>query len=399
MRRTLHSLATLGGLCIVMTSSPAAAPTYPRTERDKVVETQFGEKVADPYRWLENDVRTDPKVRDWVTAENAVTDAYLAKLPGRATIKSRLSALWNYERFGVPEKAGRNYFYARNTGLQNQAVLYVRTGLDGTPRALLDPNTWAKDGATALAEWTPAHDGTRLAYSIQDGGTDWRTIRILDVATSKLSSDEIKWAKFTNIAWARDGSGIFYSRFAEPAKGKEFQALNENQQVYFHALGTPQADDKLIYATPARPLLNHTAEVSDDGAWLVLYASEGTDDRYEVTLLDLRKAGAKPFTLIAGLEHNWSLAGAKGDTLYFITNKDAPLQKIVAIDAAHPHGRTARDRAAGGIDHRQCVAGGRCAAGVVPGRCEERGASLCAGWQVAGHGAVAGPRLHRRLQR
>ncbi len=158
-------------------------------------------------------------------------------------IKSRLSALWNYERFGVPEKAGRNYFYARNSGLQNQAVLYVRTGLDGKPRALLDPNTWAKDGATALAEWTPAHDGTRLAYSIQDGGTDWRTIRVLDVASAKLLSDEIKWAKFSNIAWARDGSGLFYSRFAEPAKGKEFQALNENQQLYFHRLGTAQAQD------------------------------------------------------------------------------------------------------------------------------------------------------------
>ncbi len=171
---------------------------------------------------------------------------------------------------------------------------------------------------------------------IQDGGTDWRTVRVLDVASSKLLPDEIRWAKFTNIAWARDGSGIFYSRFAEPQKGQEFQALNENQQVYFHVLGKAQAEDTLIYATPARPLLNHTAEVTDDGAWLVVYSSEGTDDRYEVTLLDLRKAGAKPFTLIAGLEHNWSLAGAKGDTLYFITNRDAPLQKIVAIDAAHP---------------------------------------------------------------
>jgi prolyl oligopeptidase len=275
-------------------------------------------------------------VRDWVTAENKVTDAYLDTLPGRATLKKRLSALWNYERFGVPEKAGSNYFYARNSGLQNQAVLFVRTGLDGKPRQLIDPNPWAKDGATALAEWIPAHDGTKLAYAIQDGGTDWRTIRVLDVATAKPLNDEIKWAKFTNIAWARDGSGIFYSRFAQPAKGKEFQALNENQQLYFHRLGTAQSTDQLIYATPDRPLLNHTAEVSDDGAWLVIYTSEGTDDRYEVTLLDLRKSGAKPVTMIKGLEHNWVLAGARADTLYFITNKDAPLQKIVAVDAAHP---------------------------------------------------------------
>jgi prolyl oligopeptidase len=310
--------------------------TYPQAERGAVVEEHFGEQIADPYRWLENDVRTDQKVRDWVTAENQVTDAYLATLPGRDAIHKRLSQLWDFERFGVPEKAGRNYFYSHNTGLQNQAVLFVREGLTGTPRELIDPNTWAKDGATALAEWQPSHDGTKLGYAIQDGGTDWRTIRVLDVATAKPLPDEIKWAKFSNIAWKRDGSGIFYSRFAEPKQVDVYQALNENQQVYFHRLGTPQAADQLIYATPDRPKLNHSAEVSDDGAWLVIYSSEGTDDRYEVTLLDLRKSGAKPFTLVKGLEHNWALAGSRGDTLYFVTNKDAPLQKLVAIDAAHP---------------------------------------------------------------
>ena len=326
-----------GGLCMLISSSGlAAALVYPPTERGPVVERQFGENIADPYRWLENDVRTDPRVRDWVTAENKVTDAYLATLPARAAIGTRLSALWNYERFGVPEKAGSNYFYTHNTGLQNQAVLFVRNGLDGAPRQLLDPNTWAKDGATALAEWMPAHDGTKLAYAIQDGGTDWRTIRVLDVAGARPLPDEILWVKFSDIAWAHDGSGIFYSRFAEPQQGRQYQALNENQQVRFHRLGSAQSADKLIYATPDRPLLNHTAEVSDDGAWLVIYSSEGTDDRYEVTLLDLRKPGARPFTLIKGLDYNWALAGGKGDTLYFLTNKDAPLQKIVAIDAAHP---------------------------------------------------------------
>jgi len=324
---------------LITATAMAATPfTYPKTERGRVSEAQFGQSVPDPYRWLENDVRTDAKVRDWVTAQNKVTDAYLATLPGRAALKKRLSALWNYERFGVPDKAGRNHFYARNSGLQNQAVLYVRTGLDGKPRQLIDPNPWAKDGATALAEWVPAHDGTRLAYSIQDGGTDWRTIRVLDVATGKALADEIKWAKFTNIAWARDGSGIFYSRFAAPKKGEEFQALNENQQLYFHRLGTAQAADKLIYATPDRPLLNHTAEVSDDGAWLVIYSSEGTDDRYEITLADLRRPAEKPFTLIKGLEHNWGLVGTRGNTLYFLTNKDAPLQRIVAVDAIAPAG-------------------------------------------------------------
>ncbi|HTP40094.1 MAG TPA: prolyl oligopeptidase family serine peptidase [Steroidobacteraceae bacterium] len=321
---------------LITSSGMAASLNYPRTARDAIVEQQFGEAIADPYRWLENDVRTDAKVRDWVSAENTVTDAYLATLPGREAIRQRLSALWNYERFGVPEKAGSNYFYTHNSGLQNQAVLFVRAGLAGKPRQLLDPNTWAKDGATALAEWMPAHDGNRLAYSIQDGGTDWRTIRVLDVATGRTLPDEIRWAKFTNIAWAHDGSGIFYSRFAEPTQGQQYQALNENQQVYFHRLGTPQAQDRLVYATQDRPLLNHTAEVTDDGSWLVIYSSQGTDDRYEVTLLDLRHRNAVPFTLIKGLDYNWALAGAKGDQLYFLTNKNAPLQRIVAIDAAHP---------------------------------------------------------------
>jgi len=309
---------------------------YPVTGRGPVVESQFGEAIADPYRWLEDDVRTDQKVQDWVTAENAVTDAYLATLPGRDAIRQRLSKLWDYERFGVPEKAGDNYFYSHNTGLQNQSILFVRNGLDGAPRQLIDPNAWAKDGATALAEWMPSHDGTQLAYTIQDGGTDWRTIHVLDVASGRPLADEIKWAKFTNISWARDGSGFYYSRFEAPAEGLQFQSLNENQRLYFHRIGSPQSDDRLIYATPDRPKLRHWGEVTDDGAWLVIYTLEGTDDRYELTLLDPGKPGARPFTLIKGLEHNWQLVGSRGDTLYFITNKDASRQKIVAIDAMRP---------------------------------------------------------------
>jgi prolyl oligopeptidase len=334
--QSMYRLLVIALSVFVTSCGKTPSLKYPATARGPVVETLFGEAIADPYRWLENDVRNDQQVQDWVTAENAVTDAYLATLPGREAIRERLSKLWNYERFGVPEKAGKNYFYAHNTGLQNQSVLFVRTGLDGMPRQLIDPNTWAKDGATALAEWMPSHDGTRLAYAIQDGGTDWRTIRVLDVATGEPLADEIKWAKFSNIAWARDGSGIYYSRFAEPAEGLQFQSLNENQQLYFHRIGTAQSDDRLIHATPDQPLLGHSADVTDDGAWLVIYTYQGTDDRYEVTLLDLRHRDARPVKVIRGLEHNWVLAGSHGDTLYFITNKDAPRQKIVAIDAARP---------------------------------------------------------------
>lgn len=324
-------------LLMILSCSPAAPPLhYPPTSQQPVVEQHFGLTITDPFRWLENDVRTDPRVRDWVTAQNAVTDAYLSTLPGRGQIRAQLSSLWNYERFGVPVKAGGRYFHLRNSGLQNQAVLLVRDGLDGTARELIDPNAWAQDGATALAEWAPSRDGRHLAYAIQDGGSDWRTIRVLDVAAATPLDDEIRWAKFSGIAWAADGSGFYYSRFAEPAPGQEFQALNEHQQVWFHRIGTPQAQDRMVYATPDRPLLGHGAEVSDDGHWLIITTWQGTDDRYELTLLDLRRADARPVRLVSGLEHNWAFAGALDHTLFFVTNKDAPLQRIVAFDAARP---------------------------------------------------------------
>jgi prolyl oligopeptidase len=316
------------------TTMPAAPITYPETRRVDVVEEQFGEKVADPYRWLENDVRNDKEVAAWVEAQNKVTNAYLATLPGREIFKNRIKQLFDYERFGVPQHKGSRYFYSHNSGLQNQAVLWVRDSLNGPGRILIDPNTWAKDGATALSEWVPSEDGTRLVYGIQDGGTDWRTVKVLDVATGKTLDDEVKWVKFSNLSWAKDGSGFYYSRFPEPAQGQAFQALNENQAVYFHRIGTPQSADTLIYATPETPKRGHFAQVTHDGNWLVITTSEGTDDRYEITLLDLKMPGAKPRTLIKGLENSWSLAGNVGSKFYWTTNKGAPRMKVVAMDVA-----------------------------------------------------------------
>ena len=255
---------TVGLAAIAMLATPLAAteplperplPAYPHTRALDLVEPQFGVKVADPYRWLENDVRTDSEVAKWVADQNKITDAYVAQLPGRAVFAARMKSLFNYERFGVPRKAANAYFYTRNDGLQNQSVLYVRDGFGGTPRILLNPNDWAKDGATALGEWSPSNDGTKLLYAIQDGGSDWRTLRVLDVASGKTLEDEVKWVKFSGLAWAKDGSGFFYSRFAEPEMGATFQSLNVNQTVYFHKLGTSQSADIKIYATPDRPKL------------------------------------------------------------------------------------------------------------------------------------------------
>jgi len=327
-------------LPLLAQSSPKAitqmtAPIrYPETRRVDQVDEQFGVKVADPYRWLENDVRKDPEVRAWVDAENAVTNAYLATLPGRDVFKARMTQLFDYERFGVPVKKGGHYFYSRNSGLQNQAVLYVRDSVDGPGRVLIDPNGWSKDGATALGEWRPSEDGSKMLYTIQDGGTDWRTIKVLDVVTGQILADTIEWVKFSGVGWAKDGSGFYYSAFPAPAEGAKFQALNENQKVYLHRLGTAQSADLLIYATPDKPQQGHSPQLTDDGKWLVITTTEGTDNRYEVTVLDLTKPGAKPRTIIPGLENEWSLAGNTGSTFYWRTNKGAPRQRIVAMDVA-----------------------------------------------------------------
>ncbi len=315
-------------------SAVEAAIAYPPSRRTDLTETQFGLPVADPYRWLENDVRTDPEVRGWVDAENKVTQAYLAGLPGRAAFKARMTALYDYERIAAPRKKGGRYFYQRNAGLQNQSPLYVRDSLNGTPRLLIDPNGWSADGATALAEWVPSEDGKYLLYTVQDGGSDWRTVRVLDVATGKLTTDEVKWVKFSAFSWAKDGSGFVYSRFPETAGGQDFQSLNKNQAVYFHRLGTPQSADRKLFSRPDKPELSNTAQVSDDGSTVIVTSASGTDDRYEVTLLDWRNPGAKPRVLIPGFKNNYSYVGNVGSRYYFITNDGAPKLKVVAIDIA-----------------------------------------------------------------
>lgn len=316
------------------TSTMPAPIAYPETKRVDVTDESFGQKVADPYRWLENDVRNDKEVAAWVEAQNKLTDAYLASLPGRDVFRNRIKQLFDYERFGVPTHKGNRYFYSHNTGLQNQAVLWVRDSVDGAGRVLIDPNSWAKDGATALSEWVPSEDGKLLVYGIQDGGSDWRTVKVLDVATGKTLDDEVKWIKFSALTWAKDGSGFYYSRFPAPVEGQAFQQLNENQAVYFHKIGTPQSADRMIYSTPETPKRGHFAQITDDGNWLVITTTEGTDDRYEITLLDLKTPGAKPRKLIAGLENNWSLAGNIGTRFFWTTNKGAPKLKLVSMDVA-----------------------------------------------------------------
>jgi len=308
---------------------------YPVTRRGDVVETLFGEEIADPYRWLENDVRNDSEVADWVDRQNEVSRLYLDGLTQRRWFEDKIRALLDYERFGLPVKAGRRYFYERNSGLQNQAQLFVRKGLNGAPKLLLDPNSWAEDGATALDAWKPSDDGKYLLYSVQDGGTDWRILRVLDVKTGQQLDDEVRWAKFTGLAWI--GSDAFlYSRFPEPNERAAFQGLNYNQAVYLHRIGTDQSEDELVFATPGRPEANHFAEVTKDGRHVVITSSIGTDARYEVRVIDLERRPARDGypvrPIVTGFDHDWRLVDGVGQTLWFVTNKDAPLYRLVAVD-------------------------------------------------------------------
>lgn len=324
-------------------SIPSAAhevptPMYPETRSDDIVETIFGDEIADPYRWLENDVRNDPEVADWVERQNIVTDGYLDTLPGNAWYKDKLGKLLDYERFGLPSKAGGRYFYTRNSGLLNQAQLFVQDGLEAERRLLLDPNAWASDGATALAGWWASPDGSKLGYSVQDGGTDWRILKVLDVTTGEELADEVQWAKFTGLSWVGE-EGFLYSRFPEPEEGQDFQALNYNQAVYFHKLGTPQSEDELVFATPDEPKRGNGAWVTDDGRWAVITSSFGTDAKEEIHVIDLAARGSKGWTarkLVPGFENAWRGVGSVGSTMYFITNEDAPRYKFVSIDLDDP---------------------------------------------------------------
>lgn len=348
MRRALllaTSLSIVVGPALSAAAQPRAshstpALTYPQTARGDVVEEQFGVRVADPYRWLEDDVRNNPAVRDWVTAQNRVSSAFLERLPHRTAFRARMSQLYDYERFSVPQKAGTHYFYTRNDGLQNQSVLYVRDGLSGAARTLIDPNSWSQDGATALGDWEPSKDGRYVAYGIQEGGTDWRVLKVIETATGRVLDDEVRWAKFTGIQWAKDGSGFYYSRFPEPAGGQQFQSLNENHAIYFHRIGTPQSEDRLIFAQPERPRMSNNGEVTDDGNWLIVYSNEGTDDSVEVTLIDLTNPQAAPRRIMPRAEASWSYLGNRGSTFYWQTNKGAPRDRIVAMDIAQPEALT-----------------------------------------------------------
>jgi prolyl oligopeptidase len=329
-------ILALGGLLAVIATAADAPLTYPSTKRIDHVDELHGVKVADPYRWLEDDVRKSKDVADWVEAENKVTFAYLKAIPEREGIQKRLTELWNYEKYSAPFKAGGRYFYTKNDGLQNQSVLYTLDTLDAEPRVLLDPNTWSKDGTVALGDVAISDDGKYLAYSVADAGSDWHTYRVLDIATAKPLGDELKWVKFSGASWTKDSKGFFYSRYDEPKEGAQFQGLNLNQKVFYHRIGTPQSADVLVYRRPDHPDWGFSTEVSEDGRYLVMNTWKGTDHKYRVTYRDLDEPYGMPIDLIDEFENDYSFAGNDGPIFYFKTDNNAPRGRLIAIDTRKP---------------------------------------------------------------
>ena len=340
MRRTriLWTGVIFLGLCVSIATATAEEVSldYPQAKRTDQTDDYHGTQVADPYRWLEQDVRTASEVADWVAAENKVTFAYLEAIPQRETIRKRLTQLWDYARYSSPFKEGGRYYYYKNDGLQNQSVLYTMDRLDGKARVLIDPNQWSADGTIALSGAAFSDDGRYVAYRVSEAGSDWATWRVMEIESGKLLDDEIRWVKFGGASWTKDGQGFFYARYPEPEEGEAFQQLNLNHRLYYHRVGTPQSQDVLVYRRMDHPDWSFGAKVTEDGRYLVITTSVGTDNRYRVAVKDLAEPYGMPVDLIDNFEHEYSLVGNDGPVLYFQTDLDAPRKRLIAIDLRKP---------------------------------------------------------------
>ena len=326
-----------GGAAAVAALALAAGATarsldYPDTERTDQRDTMHGVVVEDPYRWLENDVRVDGDVADWVGAQNDVTYGYLDTIAERDAIRSRLTELWDYERYSSPSKVADYYVYWKNDGLQNQAVLYIQDALDAPSRVLLDPNTWSEDGTVALSGISFSEDGDHVAFARSSAGSDWRVWSVMNVRTGEELPDTVRWTKWGGVSWTHDGRGFFYSRFPEPEEGAEFQSLNLNMSVWYHRLGADQSEDTLVYADPDNPEWGFYAGVTEDGRYLVIYSSTGTDSRNRLYVRDLSDPYAHPTAVIDNFDHEWGVIGNDGPVFYLQTDYMAPRKRVVSMD-------------------------------------------------------------------
>jgi len=336
LARTTASLALL--LAGAALPATAQRPAYPQARTVEQFDDYHGTRVADPYRWLED--TGSAETRAWIEAQNRVTEQYLASIPERAAIHRRLTELWNFPRWSAPTRRGARYFYFRNTGLQNQSVMYVAASPRGPARVLLDPNTLRADGTEALSTTALSDDGTLLAYGVASGGSDWQEFRVREVATGRDLPDRVRWIKFSGMSWTKDGKGFFYSRYPEPA-GNALTAAVRNHKVYYHRAGTPQEQDLLVYERPDQPDFIIGTSVTEDGRYLVINLAQGSDRRNRVHVLDLgdplhpRVQGTVVRLLDAG-DASYGMVWNDGPVFYFQTDRDAPRGKLVAVDLRNP---------------------------------------------------------------
>ena len=307
------------------------AISYPQTATVDIVDTYFGVSVPDPYRWLEND--TSAATASWVKAQNEITNNYLEHIPFRQDLLKRLTELANYERISAPFKKHGKYYFYKNDGLQNQSVLYVQDALNSEARVFLDPNKLSDDGTVALTSLSFSNNGKYAAYTISRSGSDWREIYVMDVATGSLLDDHITWAKFTDAAW--QGDGFYYSAYDAPSKGKEFSNVNEHHKIYYHKLGEPQQNDRLVYENKAYPKRFYTAQVSEDERVLFIYES-GEGRGNALFMQDLTQKSAPVVQLASDFDYQYTPIEVIGNRIYFFTNYQAAKNKIMAAELQSP---------------------------------------------------------------
>jgi len=320
--------------------SGAGRLSYPETKKVDVVDDYFGTKVPDPYRWLEDD--NAPEVAAWVEAQNKVTFGYLDKIPYRAQIRKRLETLLNYPRYGAPTRRGENFIFSKNDGLQNQSVFYIQKGLDGPPDLLLDPNKFSTDGTSQLGGFSLSESGKYVAYGISEGGSDWRDYYVLDVATRKALSDHLEWVKFSGASWVGD-EGFFYNRYPQPASGKKMAGKNDYQKTYYHKVGTPQSEDKLIYEDNEHPQRRQGVGVTEDQRFELLSVSDSSaGKRGNSVYFRLRGKGDQAFTpIVAEIgDDSYGIIDNVKDKFLIETNHGAPNGKVVLYD---PQTKTWKD--------------------------------------------------------
>jgi prolyl oligopeptidase len=333
MKRTFV-ISAVASLFTSLLSAADKPFVYPQAPKSDQTDDYFGTKVADPYRDLEN-VDADA-TKKWIEAENKLTFDYLATIPERKKINEKLTALWNYEKFTVPFHYGGRYFFSKNTGLQNQNVVFTSDKLPDAGKVLIDPNTLSKDGTVALSGIDVTDDGKLMAYGLAVAGSDWQEWKVRDIATGKDLSDDVQWVKFSEASWKKDGSGFFYSRYDAPASAEQLKQANYFHKLYFHKVGTPQSEDQLVYERKDHKDWIFNSEVSEDGRFLIIYVSQGTDPKNRIFYKDLQKPDGAVVELLNKQDAFYGFLGCDGNTFWFRTDLAAPRGRIVAIDITKP---------------------------------------------------------------